>query len=103
MTLKKERITVTVDPDVLEAGNDAVATGLAESLSGWVNAALVDRADRDRRLHRLSAAISAYEAANGEITLDEMAAQARLDRENAVVVRPKRSSAPVERARRGSA
>ena len=105
MTARKERLTVTVDPDLVEAGNQAVAAGLADSLSGWVNAALVDRADRDRRLRALSAAIDDYEANHGEITADEMAAQLRCDREDAQVVRgPRRSSNPAAgRDRRGAA
>lgn len=96
---------MTVDPDLVEAGNRAVAAGRAESLSGWVNTALADRAIRDRRLQALAEAISAYEADHGEITADEMAAQARRDREAAVVVRgPRRSSkAPTGRGRRGAA
>ena len=88
MTARKERLTVTVDPDLIEAGNQAVAAGLAESLSGWVNAALVERTIRDRRLQSLSDAIISYEAKHGQITADEMATQARRDREEAVVVRP---------------
>jgi hypothetical protein len=87
MTNRKERLTVTVDPDLVEAGNQAVAAGLAESLSGWVNAALIERASRDRRLHLLSDAITAIEADHGEITAEEMASQGRRDREEAVVVR----------------
>jgi len=90
MTARKERLTVTVDPDLIEAGNQAVAAGLAESLSGWVNAALVERAIRDRRLQSLSDAITAYETDHGQITADEMGAQARRDREEAVVVRGSR-------------
>jgi glycerol dehydrogenase-like iron-containing ADH family enzyme len=105
MTARKERLTVTVDPDLVEAGNRAVADGLADSLSAWVNAALVDRAVRDRRLQSLSKAISAYEATHGEITTDEMAAQARRDRELAEVIRgPGRASKPrSKRTRRGTA
>jgi len=105
MTTRKERLTVTVDPDLVEAGNRAVAAGIADSLSGWVNAALVDRAERDRRLHSLSEAIGDYEAAHGEITADEMAAQGRRDREAAVVVRGSRrpSKPPAGRGQRGAA
>jgi hypothetical protein len=105
MTPRKERLTVTVDPDLIEAGNQAVAAGLAESLSGWVNAALVERAIRDRRLRSLSDAITAYEADHGQITADEMATQARRDREEAVVVRGSRrtSKAPAGRDGRGAA
>jgi hypothetical protein len=104
MTARKERLTVTVDPDLIEAGNQAVAAGRAESLSGWVNAALVDRAIRDRRDQSLSDAITAYETDHGQITAEEMAVQARRDREKAVVVRgPRRTSKPpAGRARRGA-
>jgi hypothetical protein len=105
MTQRKERLTVTVDPDLVEAGNQAVADGRADSLSAWVNAALIDRAVRDRRLLALSQAIDAHEALHGEITTDEMTAQARHDRESADVVRgPHRASkTPSKRTRRGAA
>jgi hypothetical protein len=91
MTPRKERLTVTVDPELAEAGNRAVAAGNADSLSAWVNEALSDRVLKDRRLEALALAVSAYEAEFGEITKEEMALQVRLDRERAVVVRGKRS------------
>jgi len=87
MTPHKQRLTVTVDPELVEAGNQAVASGRAESLSAWVNGALVDRAARDARLEALAAAVAGYEAEFGEISDDEIAAQRRADRESAVVVR----------------
>ncbi len=58
--------------------------------SGWVNAALVERAARDRRLEALAAAIANYETEFGEITREEIASLQRADRENAVVVRGRR-------------
>jgi hypothetical protein len=91
MTPRKERLTVTVDPELVEAGNRAVATGSADSLSAWVNDALGDRALKDRRLEALAAAVSDYEAEFGRITDEEVALQLRLDRERAVVVRGERS------------
>jgi glycerol dehydrogenase-like iron-containing ADH family enzyme len=87
----KKRLTVTVDPELVEAGNAAVAAGLADSLSAWVSAALVDRSDRDRRLVALSGAIADYESRAGEITPEESAAQLRADRQGAIVVRGPRS------------
>ena len=78
---------MTVDPELVEAGNRAVVDGRADSLSAWVNAALRDRALQDQRLRSLAEAIAGYEADHGVITDDEMAAQARRDREGAVVVR----------------
>jgi hypothetical protein len=99
MTIRKERLTVTVDPELVEAGNRAVAEGRAGSLSGWVNDALADRAQRDRRLHALSEAVAAYERDFGVITGAEMAAQGRKDREQSVVAR-RAAPAPATKRRR---
>jgi hypothetical protein len=101
MTLRKERLTVTVDPELVDAGNKAVAAGRAESLSGWVNAALADRAARDRRLEALAAAIAGYEAEFGEIAQEEIANLQRTDREDAVVVRGRRPRPTGKRGRPG--
>jgi hypothetical protein len=87
VTRRKERLTVTVDPDLIDAGNEAVAEGRADSLSGWVNTALTERAARDRTLKALAGAIADYEAEFGGITDEEMASLQRADRETAVVVR----------------
>lgn len=87
MTPSKRRLTVTVDPELVEAGNQAVAHGDADSLSAWVTAALTDKVLRDAKLASLQSAIADYEAEFGEITPDEMAAQRRADRKSAVVVR----------------
>lgn len=87
MTQRKQRLTVTIDPDLIEAGNAAVAAGQADSLSGWVNEALAQRADRDLKMRSLSDAITDYEAEFGEITPEEIAAQRRADRGAATVVR----------------
>lgn len=84
---------MTVDPELIEAGNRAVASGEADSLSGWVSAALADKLQRDRKLESLQAAIADFEAEFGEITVAEIAAQRRADREDAVVVRGRGSGA----------
>jgi hypothetical protein len=85
--MSKERLTVTVDHDLVDAGNDAVAQGRAGSLSAWVNLALAERAAKDRRLRALGDAVAAYEAEFGAITADELRAQQRADRAAARVVR----------------
>ncbi len=87
MTQQKRRLTVTVDPEPVEAANRAVASGSADSLSGWVNAALTDRARRDQQLARLGDALADCEAEFGEISTEEIAQQRRSDRQRAVVVR----------------
>lgn len=87
MSTRKERLTVTVDPDFIHAGNDAVAEGRAESLSAWVNAALAEKVAKERRLAALAEAVASYEKKHGAISAQELAEQARADRESAIVVR----------------
>lgn len=84
---RKARLTITIDPELVRAGNEAVRAGKAQSLSGWVNLALSERAERDRQLAALGEAIALYEAEHGEISAPELAAQARADRRAAIVVR----------------
>ena len=83
----KKRLTVTVDPHLVEAATAAVAEGRVDSLSAWVNLALSERAAKDRRLRSLADAIGAYESAFGAITAEELATQERADRASARVVR----------------
>jgi hypothetical protein len=102
--MSKERLTVTVDPDLVRAGAQAVAEGRVDSLSGWVNLALSERAAKDRRLRALAAAVSAYEAEFGAMTGEELAAQQRADRAAARVVRGRSArAARVRRTTRGAA
>lgn len=96
MTKRKERLTVTVDPELVAAGNAAVNEGRAESLSGWVNQALAERAASDRRLRALAEAVAAYEADHGSITPEELATQERMDRERAIVVRGARIASSID-------
>ncbi len=83
-------MTVTVDSELIEVANKAVAEGRAGSLSGWVNLALAERAAKERRLRALADAVALYEDEFGEITAAELALQSRMDRKNATVVRAPR-------------
>jgi Arc/MetJ-type ribon-helix-helix transcriptional regulator len=83
----KSRLSVTVDEDLIAAGQAAVAAGEAETVSAWVNDALRLKADHDRRLRALDQFIAAYEAEHGEITEEEIDAANRSMRERAIVVR----------------
>lgn len=78
---------MTVDHELVEAGNEAVAAGQAGSLSGWVNSALADRAVRDRRLRAMAEAVADYEAEFGEITEAEIAEVKHGDALESVIVR----------------
>lgn len=101
MSVHKRRMTVTVDPELVEVGQRAVETGDAASFSAWVSEALKDKIRRDHSLLLLADAVADFEREFGEITPQEIAAQQRADRRDATVVRgrPKRSAArPVKSA-----
>jgi len=83
----RERLSATVEAELLMAGRTAVADGRAESLSAWVNGALRRQADHDRRMKALDQFLDAYEAENGTITEQEMQAATHRARARAVVVR----------------
>jgi hypothetical protein len=83
----KQRLSASVDADLVAVGQDAVAQGQAESLSAWVNDALRLKAAHDRRMRALDEFVAAYEAEHGEITGEEMREAARRARGRAVVVR----------------
>jgi Fic family protein len=97
----RERLSATVEPELLAAGRAAVADGRAESLSAWVNDALRRQADHDRRMKALDDFLETYEAEHGEITEKEMQDATRRARSRAVVVRapPEAQDAPKRRAR----
>jgi hypothetical protein len=103
MKVHKQRLTVTVDPHLLEAGAEAVSAGRAESLSAWVNLALAERASKERRLRALADAVASYEGEFGIMTAEELAAQVRADRASARVVRGPASNRSRSRRRRGAA
>jgi nucleoid-associated protein YgaU len=87
MSVRKERVTVTVDRALIEAGSRAVKAGKAESLSGWVNLALAERVAKERRLRAMAEALALYEAEFGAISQAELIAQERADRRSARAVR----------------
>jgi len=89
----KERLTVTVDPALVQAGSRAVRVGLAESLSAWVNAALVQQVARDEQKRAAAEAIAAYEAEFGAITDADVRAVEERDRREARARRSKRRTA----------
>ncbi len=84
---EKRRLSVSVDADLVEAGQATVSAGYADSLSGWVNTALRRQVEHDRRLRGIDEFIRAYEAEHGEITKAEMDQAARATRARAIVVR----------------
>jgi len=83
----EQRLSASVDAELMDAGHAAVAEGTADNLSAWVNDALRLKADHDRRMRALDDFVTAYEADYGEITEAEMLEATRWARSRAVVVR----------------
>ena len=83
----KLRLSASVDADLIEAAEGAVASGRFDSVSAWVNEALRLKLAHDRRLEALAAFVADYEAEQGEITPEEMRLSARMARARAVTVR----------------
>src|SRR5260370_32943044 len=83
----KQRLSASVDAELVAVAQEAVAAGQAESISAWVNDALRLKADHDRRLRALDDFLAAYEAEHGEISEEEMREAARSARNPAGVVR----------------
>ena len=98
----KQRLSASIDSDLLRAAEQAVRRGRYPSVSAWVNDGLRLKLEHDRRLDALASFVAAYEAEHGEITNSEIDAAVRNARVRARVVRGTR---PVSRAlpRRGPA
>ena len=87
---KKQRLSASVDEELIRAGESAVARGRSDSLSAWVNDALRLKLVHDRRLEALALFVHAHEVERGEITPDELRLAARRARSRAITVRGRR-------------
>jgi len=99
---QKQRLSASVDADLLAGVEAAVARGRVVSVSAWVNAALRLKLDQDRRLEALAAFIAAYEREHGEITPDEIDLAAFRARARATPVRGVRPGTAPKRRRRSA-
>lgn len=83
----KRRLSVSVDAELVEFVQSAVAAGRAENVSSWVNVALRHEQERDEKLRAMGEWIAEYEAEYGVITEEEMEQANRELRARAIVVR----------------
>lgn len=83
----KERLSASVDADLMDAAREAVAAGRSASVSAWVNDALRLKREHDERLVALADFVAAFEAEHGEISAEEMHQAARRARARARTVR----------------
>jgi metal-responsive CopG/Arc/MetJ family transcriptional regulator len=97
----KRRLSASVDEDLIRAAEAAAARGEVSTVSAWVNEALRQKLDHERRLHALASFVATFEAEHGEISDAEMEHAARQARGRAVTVRtvkPARLARPKRRA-----
>lgn len=101
----RQRLSVSIDADLVEAARTAVNKGRAANLSAWVNEALRRQVEHEERMHALDAFLTAYEAQHGLISEDEIREATRRARARAVVVRraAEEVETPPKRGRQGAA
>jgi len=99
----KNRLSASVDQELLEAAQAAVEAGRADSVSAWVNEALHRQMLHDRRMAAMAEFISTYEAQHGVISEGEMLQAARQMRGRAVTVRGSESNRAGRARKRKSA
>lgn len=83
----KQRLSASIDADLIEAARRFVAEGLADNVSAWVNDALRDKVEHDEKLLLLGEAIKGWEAEFGEITDADIEATERWVQENAIHIK----------------
>ncbi len=88
----KQRLSASVDADLIAAAEAAVKRAEAPNLSAWVTAAFRLKLENDRRLQSLAEAVAVYEAEHGEITEPDIEAAVREARRRAIPVRGMRAS-----------
>lgn len=85
----KQRLSASVDAEVLAVAQKAVAAGRVANISTWVNEALHRQAEHERRMAALDDFLAFYEAEQGPISEQEIRDASRRARARAVVVRGK--------------
>jgi len=85
--MAKKRVTVSVEEEVLQVAAQAVTNGDSDSVSSWINDAMVDRVAKELRLAALSELIADYEAEHGAISAREIELQHQADRDAAAMTR----------------
>lgn len=88
----KQRLSASVDADLIVAAEAAAKRGEAANVSAWVNEAMRLKVEHDRGLADLAAVIADFEAEHGEITHEDIEKAARTARSRAVTIRGTRAA-----------
>jgi hypothetical protein len=91
MKATKQRLSASVDADLLRQAEAAARRGEVANVSAWVNDAMRLKVEQERGLARLAAVIAEFEAEHGEITEADVERATRFARSRAVSVRGARA------------
>lgn len=103
MTTTKQRLSASVDSELLDAAERAAKRGEVANVSAWVNDAMRLKLEHDRGLAELAVVIADFETEYGEITKEDVDKAVRTVRSRALSVRGSRageSQAPWRPSRR---
>lgn len=87
----KQRLSASVDADLIAAAERAAASGRVPTVSAWVNDAMRLKLQHDERLQHLAELVADYEAEHGAISKAELADATREARRRATSVRGTRA------------
>src|SRR5215211_1823980 len=91
MKATKQRLSASVDAELIDAAEKAAAQGEVANVSAWVNDAMKLKVEHDRGLAELAAVIADFETEHGDITSAEIEKAVRAARSVAVSVRGARA------------
>jgi hypothetical protein len=91
MKATKQRLSASVDAELLAAAESAAKRGEAANVSAWVNDAMRLKVEHDQGLAELAGLIADFESEHGEITQGEIEKAVRAARSRAVSVRGTRA------------
>ncbi|MDE0579745.1 MAG: hypothetical protein OXI29_07715 [bacterium] len=97
--MPKERITITVELNLLNHAKAAVQAGVCRSVSEWISQAMAGQLARDDRLVALDELIAEFEALHGPVTDEEIEEQRQRDLEAAAFWRQEGERKMAERQR----
>jgi hypothetical protein len=100
--MTKQRLSVSLDADLVDSAQRSVARGRALTLSAWVSDAVRLKIAQDRRLEALASFVAEHEREHGVITDEEVRAAVRRARSRAVTSRALGTS-PTKAAKAGKA
>jgi len=72
MSATKQRLSASVDADLIDAAEAAAKRGEVANVSAWVNEAMRLKLEHDRGLALLAEVIAEFEAEHGEITTEDI-------------------------------